>query len=136
MAVNCRTVSVTVETIGVRTEGSIFIGVGSGLSTVSVPLFLAEIAPPRIKKSLGLANQLFIVIGMLIGQSLSFPFAKYTKWRFVFAVPVTLAVVQLVASVAISMPQLKKDVTVATEEIDEEAPLIEQRRSRARYTHE
>jgi hypothetical protein len=45
--------------------GRILIGLGCGLATVTVPLFLAEIAPPSIKKSLGILNQLFIVFGSL-----------------------------------------------------------------------
>jgi MFS family permease len=66
--------------------GRILIGLGCGLATVTVPLFLAEIAPPSIKKSLGIMNQLFIVFGMLAGQSLSFPFSHEARWRYVFAV--------------------------------------------------
>lgn len=78
--------------------GRVLIGLGCGLATVTVPLFLAEIAPPSIKKSLGILNQLFIVFGMLTGQSLSFPFSHGDRWRYVFLVAVVIGVVQLLAS--------------------------------------
>lgn len=78
--------------------GRIMIGLGCGLATVTVPLFLAEIAPPSIKKSLGIMNQLFIVFGMLAGQSLSFPFSHSHRWRYVFLVAVVIGTVQILGS--------------------------------------
>jgi MFS family permease len=98
--------------------GRILIGLGCGLATVTVPLFLAEIAPPSIKKSLGIMNQLFIVFGMLAGQSLSFPYSHEARWRYVFAVAVTIGVVQLVGSFFIQDGEKKRD--------DEEEPLLGQ----------
>jgi MFS family permease len=74
------------------------IGFGCGLSTVLVPLYLSEIAPASMKKSLGIANQFFIVVGILIGQSLSLPLGQPMKWRWVFTVAMGIAVVQLVGS--------------------------------------
>ncbi len=89
---------------------------------MSVPLFLGEIAPANIKKALGIVNQLFIVFGMLIGQSLSFPFARYSQWRWVFTVPIGMALIELVASFAIVEPRKKKD---SREILDSEAtPLL------------
>jgi MFS family permease len=98
--------------------GRILIGLGCGLATVTVPLFLAEIAPPSIKKSLGIMNQLFIVFGMLAGQSLSFPFSHENKWRYVFAVAVAIGVVQLLGSFFIKDGEKAKDT--------EEEPLLGQ----------
>jgi MFS family permease len=88
--------------------GRILIGLGCGLATVTVPLFLAEIAPPSIKKSLGIMNQLFIVFGMLTGQSLSFPFAHGHRWRYVFLVAVIIGVVQLLGSFFIKEGEKEK----------------------------
>jgi MFS family permease len=98
--------------------GRILIGLGCGLATVTVPLFLAEIAPPSIKKSLGILNQLFIVFGMLAGQSLSFPFSHGNRWRYVFMVAVIIGVVQLLGSFFIKDGEKEKD--------DEEEPLLGQ----------
>ncbi|ORY33758.1 putative vacuolar membrane protein [Naematelia encephala] len=100
--------------------GRILVGVGCGLATVTVPLFLAEIAPPAIKKSLGIMNQLFIVFGMLIAQSLSFPWAKPMVWRYVLAVSIVVAVLQLIGSLFVK-PVVKKTQVRGG---DEEAALL------------
>jgi MFS family permease len=49
------------------------VGLGCGISTTTVPLVLATVAPAHIRRSVGLLNQLFIVAGVLLGQALSFP---------------------------------------------------------------
>ncbi|WVQ82698.1 hypothetical protein IAT38_004830 [Cryptococcus sp. DSM 104549] len=85
--------------------GRILLGSGCGLSTVTVPNFLSEIAPPSIKRSLGIMNQVFIVIGMLAGQSLSFPFGKPYAWRYVLVASVTLAILQLLGSISVAEPE-------------------------------
>ncbi|WWC66404.1 uncharacterized protein I206_100306 [Kwoniella pini CBS 10737] len=101
----------------------ILIGLGCGLSTVTVPLVLSEIAPPSIKKALGIMNQIFIVIGMLIAQSLSFPFAKPYTWRYVFTVSIGLAIIQLLGSLFILNPE-KEEIVIGDEESNEEASLL------------
>lgn len=63
-------------------------------------------------------NQLFIVIGMFIGQSLSFPFAEYSKWRYVFALSVALAMLQIFSSGLIRVPQLRRDIKRTASEED------------------
>lgn len=89
--------------------GRIMIGLGCGLATVTVPLFLAEIAPASMKKSLGIMNQLFIVFGMLAGQSLSFPFSHDHRWRFVFLVAVVIGAIQILGSFFITDGETAKD---------------------------
>ena len=84
-----------------------------------MPLYLAEIAPANIKKSLGIANQFFIVTGILIGQSLSFPFNGETRWRWVLAVGCAIAVAQLAGSAFVpKVQETPADVG------DETAPLL------------
>ncbi|WVO17288.1 hypothetical protein L204_104980 [Cryptococcus depauperatus] len=104
------------NSIGFMAFGRIMVGIGCGLSTVTVPVFLAEIAPSSIKRSLGIMNQVFIVMGMLIAQSLSFPFAKPAKWRYIFVVAFAIAIFQLCASLLVQ----KRTV----EEEGEEEPLL------------
>lgn len=81
--------------VALRLNHSVIIGFGCGLATVLVPLYLSEIAPPSMKKSLGIANQFFIVVGILIGQSLSIPFSQPLRWRWVLLVAVGIAALQL-----------------------------------------
>ncbi|KAK1926694.1 putative vacuolar membrane protein [Papiliotrema laurentii] len=103
--------------------GRVSVGLGCGLASVSVPLFLGEIAPANIKKALGIANQLFIVVGMLVGQSLSFPFAQYGRWRWVFAFSVGLALCQLLGSLWIVVPRAEKQIAEVADA--ESAPLLD-----------
>ncbi|KIR55568.1 vacuolar membrane protein [Cryptococcus gattii Ru294] len=84
--------------------GRVLVGIGCGLSTVTVPVFIAQIAPPIMKRSLGISNQISIVIGMLVAQSLSFPFAHPGRWRFVFIAPAMLALIQLAGSLLVKNP--------------------------------
>lgn len=67
-------------------------------------------------------NQLFIVIGMLLGQSLSIPLTQYGKWRYVFAVSSGLAVLQVLGSFSISAKEVKKETRAVG---GEEQPLLE-----------
>lgn len=67
-------------------------------------------------------NQLFIVVGMLIGQALSLPLSHYGSWRWVFAVSIILGVVQLLGSLLVSVPTIKKDAKRVAN--DERAPLL------------
>ncbi|WWC58633.1 uncharacterized protein I303_101177 [Kwoniella dejecticola CBS 10117] len=111
------------DSMGVMVAARILIGLGCGLSTVTVPLVLSEIAPPSIKRALGIMNQIFIVIGMLIAQSLSFPFAKPYVWRYVFTVSIGIAVIQLLGSLAVRLEE-KAEIVVGDEENDEETSLL------------
>ncbi|ODO07145.1 hypothetical protein L198_00724 [Cryptococcus wingfieldii CBS 7118] len=96
--------------------GRILVGFGSGISTACIPLFLAEIAPPAIKQSLGIMNQLSIVAGMCFAQSLSFPFSEPGSWRLVFVSPVVIALAQLCGSLLVMDKDDLSESTVDEEE--------------------
>ncbi|ORX36061.1 putative vacuolar membrane protein [Kockovaella imperatae] len=96
--------------------GRVVIGLGCGIATATVPVFLAEIAPPSIRQALGITNQLFIVVGLLTGQALSLPLAKETIWRWVFAVSFFLAIAQLIGSLFVKTP--------GSSDGEEEQPLL------------
>ncbi|BEJ17082.1 hypothetical protein CspHIS471_0604830 [Cutaneotrichosporon sp. HIS471] len=82
----------------------VVVGLGCGLATTTVPLVLADLAPPGSKKALGIANQLFIVLGILVAQTLSFPFGRAGVWRVVPATAAAVALVQLLASLLVRLP--------------------------------
>ena len=46
--------------------GRLCTGVGAGINTVVIPLYLGEVAPIEYRGSLGICNQLFIVLGLLL----------------------------------------------------------------------
>lgn len=86
-------------------------GIGSGLATTTVPLALAAIARPRFKQSLGVANQLSIVVGILAAQLLAFPLGYAYLWRGVPALAALLAALQLLWSLWISPISIHDDAS-------------------------
>ncbi|EGG02384.1 uncharacterized protein MELLADRAFT_44903 [Melampsora larici-populina 98AG31] len=76
--------------------GRTIIGLGCGLNTVLVPIYLSEISPVAIRGSIGVMNQLGIVIGILASQVVSMPLAKPFIWRWIFVISGCINAFQLV----------------------------------------
>ena len=77
--------------------GRLLTGVACGISTVSVPMYLGEIAPAHLRGTLGSAFLLTAVTGMLIGQVLGLPglLGTPTLWPAIFAAVCVPALIQL-----------------------------------------
>ncbi|KAF8589928.1 general substrate transporter [Ramaria rubella] len=85
--------------------GRFLTGAASGLGICVVPAYLSEISPPAIKGSVGVLNQLAIVIGILLTQVLGIGLAAPTLWRFVLLISGALSLAQLLLSfLAIDSP--------------------------------
>mmetsp|Transcript_20891 Transcript_20891/g.30069 ORF Transcript_20891/g.30069 Transcript_20891/m.30069 type:complete len:596 (+) Transcript_20891:72-1859(+) len=76
----------------------LIIGFASGLSSVVVPVYLGEIAPPTLRGTLGTCTQFAMVTGILVSALMAFPLATATLWRWLFAVTPILAGSQLLVS--------------------------------------
>lgn len=76
----------------------LIIGFASGYSTVLIPIYLGEMAPPTLRGTLGTLTQFAIVIGILVADLFAFPFATERGWRVLFAVTPIIAIVQLLMS--------------------------------------
>lgn len=74
------------------------VGFASGLSSVVVPVYLGEIAPPTLRGTLGTCTQFAQVIGILASSVLAFPLATESGWRYLFLVTPLLCVFQLLMS--------------------------------------
>lgn len=74
------------------------VGFASGLSSVVVPVYLGEIAPPTLRGTLGTCTQFALVIGILVSSLVAFPLATEVLWRYLFLVTPALCVVQLMLS--------------------------------------
>eukprot|EP00527_Entomoneis_sp_CCMP2396_P006494 CAMPEP_0198139958 /NCGR_PEP_ID=MMETSP1443-20131203/3192_1 /TAXON_ID=186043 /ORGANISM="Entomoneis sp., Strain CCMP2396" /LENGTH=634 /DNA_ID=CAMNT_0043802241 /DNA_START=32 /DNA_END=1936 /DNA_ORIENTATION=+ len=74
------------------------IGFASGFSSVLVPIYLGELAPPSLRGMLGTITQFAMVVGILVANLFAFPFATEGKWRILFAVTAVVAIVQLLMS--------------------------------------
>jgi MFS transporter, SP family, solute carrier family 2 (facilitated glucose transporter), member 3 len=71
------------------------VGFASGFSSVLVPIYLGEMAPPTLRGTLGTATQFGLVLGILASDLLAFPFAQPGKWRYMFALTPLIALAQL-----------------------------------------
>jgi len=64
-------------------------GVGVGLCSVASPMYISEVAPPRMRGGLGTMYQLAIVVGSIAAPFVSFIIVKVaspeTCWRWMFA---------------------------------------------------
>lgn len=74
------------------------IGFASGYTTVLVPIYLGEVAPPSLRGTLGTLTQFALVIGILFADIVAFPFATPRGWRVMFAVTPLMAAAQLALS--------------------------------------
>jgi MFS family permease len=82
--------------------GRILAGVGIGISSSVVPLYISEISPKEIRGALGSANQVSINVGILLAIIAGLPLADNPAWwRTMFylaAIPAVLLFVGMVYS--------------------------------------
>ncbi|KAF4630551.1 hypothetical protein G7Y89_g7587 [Cudoniella acicularis] len=80
--------------VPVMSFGRFLSGVGAGASTVIVPLYISEVAPPKERGLFGSMTQVTINIGILITQTLGFFLSKGSLWRIILAVGAGLGLLQ------------------------------------------
>ncbi|CAN5775072.1 arabinose-proton symporter AraE [soil metagenome] len=72
-------------------------GVGVGICSVASPMYITEVAPPRMRGKLGVTYQLAIVVGStaapLIGYLILLVFPESTAWRWMFASQTVVVIV-------------------------------------------
>ena len=76
--------------------GRFIAGIAVGIGSVTAPLFIAEIAPPRHRGALVSLNQLMIVIGILVAFWVSYHYADSADWRNMFTVGLVPAILQFI----------------------------------------
>lgn len=72
------------------------IGFASGFSSVLVPIYLGELAPPTLRGMLGTLTQFAMVSGILVSSVLAFSLATEELWRGLFAVTPIICIIQLI----------------------------------------
>jgi MFS family permease len=77
--------------IGVMSFGRVLSGVGAGASTVIVPLYISEVAPPRERGLFGSMTQVSINVGILATQTLGYFLSHGTAWRWILGTGVIIA---------------------------------------------
>jgi len=84
--------------ISVLVLARFIVGLASGFSSVLVPVYLGEVAPPILRGTFGTCTQFSMVIGILMSGVFAFPLATASGWRFLMGITAVLAVLQLALS--------------------------------------
>jgi sugar porter (SP) family MFS transporter len=79
----------------------LIIGLGIGLSSSTVPTYLSELAPARLRGAMGALNQIFIVLGILIAFLVSYGLGPSGNWRAMFAGAIIPAAILLVGLIVL-----------------------------------
>lgn len=83
-------------------------GLGVGLASVLVPLYIAESAPTRLRGALGSANQFLIAGGVVVINSLGLPIVQDALWWknmvLISAIPVVVVLVGIL-TVGVETPR-------------------------------
>jgi MFS family permease len=66
-------------------------GIGAGASTVIVPLYISEVAPPTKRGFFGAFTQISINVGILFTQTLGYFMSHDSAWRWIFGAGVIIA---------------------------------------------
>ena len=66
--------------------GRFLMGLGVGLSSMIVPMYLSEISPPSIRGRLVFCYQLAVTIGLLSAFVTNYIFSSSENWRYMFLV--------------------------------------------------
>lgn len=85
------------EDVNILIIGRLVIGLGVGMICVAVPIYLSELAPKNIKNLVGSSHQLGIVIGLLLGQVMSY-FSNDTSYKQLLTTYVALIGIVLILS--------------------------------------
>ena len=64
-------------------------------SSVVVPIYLGELAPPALRGTLGTTTQLALVIGILASNLVAFFLSNAQGWRYMFGLTPILAAVDM-----------------------------------------
>ncbi|POW05329.1 hypothetical protein PSTT_09796 [Puccinia striiformis] len=78
--------------------GRTIIGIGCGINTVLVPIFLSEISPIAIRGSVGVMNQLGIVFGIFSSQLVGLPLSRPFAWRWIFIISSAVSTLQVLTA--------------------------------------
>ncbi|MGH9327398.1 MAG: sugar porter family MFS transporter [Terriglobia bacterium] len=73
------------------------VGVAVGVTSMVTPLYIAELAPARIRGALVTLNQLAIVIGIVVAYYVDYLFAGSSNWRAMFISAVIPSILLLIA---------------------------------------
>ncbi|WP_226021813.1 sugar porter family MFS transporter [Halomicrobium salinisoli] len=89
--------------VPVLVAGRLIDGVAIGFASIVGPLYISEIAPPRIRGALTSLNQLMVTVGILASYFVNYAFADAGAWRWMLGAGMVPAVVLAVGM--LKMPE-------------------------------
>lgn len=87
--------------VAVMSVGRHVSGLAAGASTVIVPLYISEVAPPNGRGLFGVMTQVSINVGILLAQTLGYFLSHGGAWRGILGIGVCIATGQALGSLAI-----------------------------------
>lgn len=83
------------ESIGLLIVGRFIVGLASGLTTGTVPMYLSEIAPIELRGTLGVLCSMGVTGGVVVGQimSLNIVFGSDNLWHYALSAYVVLVII-------------------------------------------
>jgi len=85
------------KSFGIFLLARFVVGVAVGVTSMITPLYIAELAPPKIRGALVTLNQLAIVVGILAAYCVDYLFAPTGDWRAMFISALAPSLLLLVA---------------------------------------
>ncbi|XP_033941112.1 proton myo-inositol cotransporter-like isoform X2 [Pseudochaenichthys georgianus] len=76
--------------------GRVIVGLGIGIASMTVPVYIAEVSPPHLRGQLVTINNLFITGGQFIATVIdgAFSYMSHDGWRYMLGLSVVPAVLQ------------------------------------------
>ncbi|MFJ4650989.1 sugar porter family MFS transporter [Nocardia sp. NPDC088792] len=96
-------------------------GIAVGCSSATVPTYLSELAPTKVRGALSTLNQLMIVSGILIAYIIDWALSGAQNWRLMFAIAAIPAVILFFG--LIGMPETPRWLVQAGRESEARAVL-------------
>lgn len=87
--------------VPIMSLGRLIAGLGAGASTVIVPIYISEVAPPAERGMFGAMTQVSINVGILLSQTLGYFLSHDSAWRWILATGVCIATAQALGSLLI-----------------------------------
>lgn len=78
--------------------GRVILGLAVGAASATVPVYLSEISPTKIRGRLLTMNQLMITLGILVAYLVNLAFSSSEMWRAMFAVGAVPAALMVAAT--------------------------------------
>jgi sugar porter (SP) family MFS transporter len=109
-------------TVGMLVASRFILGLGIGIASVVVPLYLAEMAPARDRGVVTSLNQYMIIVGTALSAALGYALAFAGSWRWMLLVGVFPAIVLMIGMIV--MPDTPRSLVRRGQDDNARAVLV------------